>query len=350
MLPDRSVSPIAAIGDPAAVVRQLEGVLLGKTEAIRLALACLLARGHLLIEDVPGVGKTTLARALGATLGLDWTRVQFTNDLLPADIVGVSVFERDESGGGDFRFRPGPVFTSILLADEINRAPPKAQSALLEAMEERQVSVDGTTHALPEDFFVIATQNPAEQLGAFPLPESQLDRFLVGLSIGLPDVATERELLERGDLRGATDILQPVINPLQLKAWSRETDAVHVDPLVFDYLHDCLRATRPGGASVMATAAGGESGRHGEPARAASESVRDEGASVPGLSGPGLSPRAGIALVALARAYAWLQGRDHVLPEDVQAVFPALAGHRLTGHVGSGGRVARAVLERVRCP
>ena len=345
--PARSAA-VTAIGGPDAVLDQLERVLLGKRAAIELALACLLARGHLLIEDVPGVGKTTLARALGATLGLDWTRVQFTNDLLPADVVGVSVFDRDS---GEFRFRPGPVFTSILLADEINRAPPKAQSALLEAMEERQVSVDGQTHPLPEDFFVIATQNPAEQLGAFPLPESQLDRFLVGLSIGLPDPVTERELLEHGDRRRAVEALDPVVNPLQLKAWSREVDAVHVDPLVFDYLHALVRATRPGGEAVMATAAGGaEPPARGEPARAVDEAVRAEGPAVPGLSGPGLSPRAGIALVALARAFAWLGGRDHVLPEDVQAVFPALAGHRLTGHVASGARVARAVLERVRCP
>lgn len=301
-----------AIGDPEAVVNQLERVLVGKSEAVRLAFACLLARGHLLIEDVPGVGKTTLARGLGATLGLPWTRVQFTNDLLPADITGVSVFDRDTTS---FHFRPGPVFTSILLADEINRAPPKAQSALLEAMEERQVSVDGETHPLPEDFFVVATQNPAEQLGAFPLPESQLDRFLVGLSIGLPDADTERELLEHGDRRGALDTLVPVANPTQLKQWMRDIDSVHVDTKLIHYVQALLASTR-------------ETGRFGS----------------------GLSPRAGIALMRLCRAWAWLDKRDHVQPEDVQAVFPSVAGHRLTGSVASGQIAARELMSRVDCP
>jgi len=301
-----------AIGDPDAVLRQIERVLIGKTDTIRLAVACLLARGHLLIEDVPGVGKTTLARALGVTLGLEWTRVQFTNDLLPADLVGVSVFDRDTS---NFQFKPGPVFTSILLADEINRAPPKAQSALLEAMEERQVSLDGQTHALPEDFFVVATQNPAEQLGAFPLPESQLDRFLVGLSIGLPDAATERQLLEYGDRRASIDTLQPAASPVQLRQWMLDTETVHIDGKLIDYVQSLLQATR-------------EDGRFGH----------------------GLSPRAGIALIRLCRAWAWLHTRDHVLPEDVQAVFPAVAGHRLTGNVASGRIAAQELLSRVDCP
>ncbi len=301
-----------AIGDPGAVLNQIERVLIGKGETVRLALACLLARGHLLIEDVPGVGKTTLARALGVTLGMDWTRVQFTNDLLPADLVGVSIFDRDTTR---FQFKPGPVFTSILLADEINRAPPKAQSALLEAMEERQVSLDGQTHALPDDFFVVATQNPAEQLGAFPLPESQLDRFLVGVSIGLPDAATERLLLEHGDRRASVETLQAAANPAQLRQWARDTESVHVDTKLIDYVQSLLQATR-------------EDGHFGH----------------------GLSPRAGIALIRLCRAWAWLHSRDHVLPEDVQAVFPAVAGHRLTGKVATGRIAAEELLSRVDCP
>lgn len=301
-----------SIGDPAAVLVQLERVLIGKRDAVTLAMACLLARGHLLIEDAPGVGKTTLARALGTSLGLDWTRIQFTNDLLPADVTGVSVFDRDSAS---FQFRPGPVFTSILLADEINRAPPKAQSALLEAMEERQVSIDGHTHALPEDFFVVATQNPAEQLGAFPLPESQLDRFLVGLAIGLPDAATERELLEHGDRRASLDTLTPAANPMQLRQWIRDAEGVHVDGKVIDYVQALLMSTR-------------EDGRYGH----------------------GLSPRAGIALIRLCRAWAWLHKRDHVLPEDVQIAFPAVAGHRLTGTVASGRIAAEDLLGRVDCP
>ena len=304
-----AVTPIATPVEPAAALARLERVLLGKREQVTLALACLLARGHLLIEDVPGVGKTTLARALGATLGLPWTRVQFTSDLLPADVVGVSVFD---AASGAFEFRRGPVFTSVLLADEINRAPPKAQSALLEAMEERQVSVDGTTHALEDDFFVIATQNPADQLGAYPLPESQLDRFLVGIEIGYPDPATERELLEHGDRRAGVDALAPIASPADLHRWTAEAEAVHVAAPVLDYVLALLAATRENGA--------------------------------------GLSPRAGLALLRLTRAFARLDERDHALPDDVRDVFPALAGHRLTGRVGAGRAAAREVLDRVPMP
>ena len=304
-----AVTPLTVPAELPTVLARLERVLLGKREQVTLALACLLARGHLLIEDVPGVGKTTLAQALGATLGLPWTRVQFTSDLLPADIVGVSVFDAASSR---FEFRHGPVFTSVLLADEINRAPPKAQSALLEAMEERQVSVDGTTYPLEEDFFVIATQNPADQLGAYPLPESQLDRFLVGIEIGYPDPATERELLEHGDRRAGIAELEPVAGPADLHAWMGEVERVHVAAPVLDYVQALLAATREGGT--------------------------------------GLSPRAGLALVRLARAFARLDGRDHALPDDVRDVFPALAGHRLTGRVGAGRAVAREVLDRVPMP
>jgi MoxR-like ATPase len=291
------------------VQAQLEGILMGKREQTTLALACLLARGHLLIEDVPGVGKTTLAQALGATLGLDWTRVQFTSDLLPADVVGVSVFNAHEQR---FDFKPGPVFTSILLADEINRAPPKAQSALLEAMEERQVTVDGVTHPLDEDFFVIATQNPTDQLGAFPLPESQLDRFLVGIEIGYPDAAIERVLLEHGDKRTDIATLRALLDRQQLQEWRSQCAAIHISAPVLDYIQALLLATRN--------------------------------------AGTGLSPRAGLNLVRLCRAYAFTQKRQHVLPDDVRHVFPALAGHRLTGHVGSGQQRARELLKQVIMP
>ncbi len=298
--------PAAELGD---VLAQLERILMGKQEQTTLALACLLARGHLLIEDVPGVGKTTLAHALGATLGLDWTRVQFTSDLLPADIVGVSIFNAHTQ---QFEFKPGPVFTSILLADEINRAPPKAQSALLEAMEERQVTVDGVSHALNDDFFVIATQNPGDQLGAFPLPESQLDRFLVGLEIGYPDPATERRLLEQGDMRADVADLQALLDQRQIHRWRRQCDKVHLSPPVLDYIQALLQASR--------------------------------------AAGTGLSPRAGLSLVRLCRAFAFIQQRDHVLPDDVRHVFPALAGHRMTGHVRSGHAYARELLQQVSMP
>jgi len=291
------------------VKAQLEGILLGKRQQTTLALACLLARGHLLIEDIPGVGKTTLARALSSTMGLEWKRVQFTSDLLPADVVGVSIFNTKTQ---QFEFKPGPVFTSILLADEINRAPPKAQSALLEAMEEKQISVDGITHALQEDFFVIATQNPNDQLGAFPLPESQLDRFLVGIQIGYPDAATERELLEQGDQRASAAKIAPLLSSETLKLWSEEAQRAHIASPVFDYIQALILATRN--------------------------------------AGPGLSPRAGLSLVKLCRSYAFVDGRNHVLPEDVRAVFPALAGHRLTGNVASGTQLAREILDQVAMP
>jgi len=291
------------------VLGQLESILLGKREQTTLAFACLLARGHLLIEDVPGVGKTTLAHALGATLGLPWTRVQFTSDLLPADVVGVSIFNANEQR---FEFKPGPVFTSILLADEINRAPPKAQSALLEAMEERQVTVDGTTHKLNDDFFVIATQNPTDQLGAFPLPESQLDRFLVGIEIGYPSPDAERILLEQGDTRAMAGDLAPLLTSRELRLWIKQCDAVHVSASVLDYVQALLLSTRH--------------------------------------AGTGLSPRAGLSLVRLCKAFAFIDARDHVLPDDVRNVFPALAGHRLTGRVSSGHKRAREILEKVRMP
>ncbi len=291
------------------VLDQLDRVLIGKREQVTLALACLLGRGHLLIEDVPGVGKTTLAHALSATLGLDWTRVQFTSDLLPADVVGVSVLDTRDNR---FQFREGPVFTSILLADEINRAPPRAQSALLEAMEERQVTVDGTTYPLDPGFFVIATQNPADQQGAYPLPQSQLDRFLVGIEIGYPDAASERALLEHGDTRRNATQLDSLLDEERLAQLRDACDAVYVSAPVLDYLQALIQATR--------------------------------------AVGTGLSPRAGLSLVRLSRAYALIAQRDHVLPEDVRAVFPALAGHRLTGQVQSGQARAREILDQVAMP
>jgi len=301
-----SVTPF---GDITQVLEQLETILLGKREQLELSLACMLAKGHLLIEDVPGTGKTTLAQALGVSMGLKWTRVQFTSDLLPADIVGVSVFNAQTQ---QFEFRQGPAFTSVLLADEINRAPPKAQSALLEAMEERQISVDGETYALPEEFFVIATQNPAEQLGAYPLPESQLDRFLVGLSLGYPDPATERALLKSGDRRSSISELKPIANLAQLEQWSLDSQTTHVSDPIYDYIQALLTRSRNDGA--------------------------------------GLSSRAGLSLVRLCKAIAYLDKRDHVLPDDVQRSFPPLAGHRLTGRVSTGNSVAMDILNSVPSP
>jgi MoxR-like ATPase len=303
----------------ALVIEQLGGIVVGKHTPLRLALACLLARGHLLIEDVPGVGKSTLAQALASTLGLHYARVQFTSDLLPADVLGVSIFDPPT---GSFRFHSGPIFHSVVLADEINRAPPKTQSALLEAMEERQVSIDGETRPLPDPFFVIATQNPAEQIGAYPLPESQLDRFLMAIELGYPDPAAERELLISGDRRARIPTLSPCADPVTLLAWQREAVAVHVAPALLDYVQALLAASRGGGGN---------------------------GAAGTGIQ-RGLSPRAGLLLVAAARAWALLAGRPMVLPEDVQAVFPSVAGHRLAGSIRAGGPQAEALLRAVPLP
>jgi MoxR-like ATPase len=296
----------------AAVLAQLDRIVVGKPEALKLAVACLLARGHLLIEDIPGVGKSTLAQALAATLGLRYSRVQFTSDLLPADVLGVSIFDAPTQA---FRFHPGPVFNSVVLADEINRAPPKTQSALLEAMEERQVSQDGQTRPLPDPFFVIATQNPVEQIGAYPLPESQLDRFLMAIELGYPDPIAERELLTGGDRRAQIATLPPLADPPTLLEWQREAAAVHVAPALLDYAQALLAATR---------------GNVGSGA--------DAGAR------RGLSPRAGIFLLAAARAWALIAGRPMVVPEDVQAVFPSVAGAR------SGALQAQSLLRAVALP
>jgi len=300
------------------VLAQLDRVIVGKALPLRLAVACLLARGHLLIEDIPGVGKSTLAQALATTLGLKYARIQFTSDLLPADVLGVSIFDTEARA---FRFHPGPIFHSVVLADEINRAPPKTQSALMEAMEERQVSQDGETRKLPDPFFVIATQNPVEQIGAYPLPESQLDRFLMAIEIGYPDPAAERELLISGDRRVQVATLPPLSDPPTLAEWQREAADIHVAPALLDYVQALLAATR---GNVGAGA--------------------DAGAR------RGLSPRAGLLLLAAARAWAMLSGRPMVLPEDVQAVFPSVAGHRLAGGARAGALQAQALLRAVALP
>lgn len=273
------------------LIDQLETIIAGKRAQIELAVCCLLAGGHLLIEDLPGVGKTTLAHALAAALRLRYARAQFTADLMPSDLLGTSVFDRNR---GEFVFHPGPVFSQVLLADEINRAGPKVQSALLEAMEERQVSIDGNTRKLPEPFFVIATQNPFDQLGTHALPESQLDRFLLCISLGYPSRAAERALLEGRDRRELIAELRPELDPEGLIALQRQARAVHAAPALLDYVQELLAQTRNGRWFVE-----------------------------------GLSPRAGLALLRAARAWALLQGRDYLIPDDVQHVFPAVAAHRL---------------------
>ncbi|MBX7206961.1 MAG: AAA family ATPase [Verrucomicrobiaceae bacterium] len=282
------------------IVTGVSTVILGKADAVRLAVACLLARGHLLFEDIPGVGKTMLSQALAQALGLQFRRVQFTSDLLPADILGASIYDREKAA---FVFHPGPVFAQVLLADEINRGTPKTQSALLEAMEEGRVTADGVTHPLPSPFFVIATQNPLTQIGTFPLPESQLDRFLMRLELGIPDREAERAMLEGGDRRAALQALRPAMDGAQLTAMQQLAQRIHAAPALLDYLQDLLGASR-------------------QLAR-------------------GLSPRAGLALLSAARAWALMQGRPMVIPEDIQAVGTAVMAHRLEhSEQGASGVVA----------
>jgi len=302
------------------VLIQLARIVVGKEDPLRLALACLLARGHLLIEDIPGVGKSTLAHALAATLGLKFSRIQFTSDLLPADVLGVSIYDERNQG---FRFHAGPIFNSVVLADEINRAPPKTQSALLEAMEERQVSLDGQTRKLPDPFFVIATQNPIEQIGAYPLPESQLDRFLMAIELGYPDAAAERDLLSGGDRRSRIGESPPITDPATLADWQREASDIHVAPALLDYVQALLAASRGHTANGTNGDAGGRRG---------------------------LSPRAGLMLLAASRAHAMIAGRPMALPEDVQAVFPSVAGHRLAGGTRAGAVQAQTLLRAVPLP
>jgi MoxR-like ATPase len=294
-----------------SILAQLNRVILGKDEQIRLCLTCLLARGHLLIEDIPGVGKTTLAHALAKTLGLSFQRVQFTSDLLPADVLGVSIFDRET---GKFRFQRGPIFSQLLLADEINRASPKAQSALLEAMEEHQVTLDGQSMALPEPFFVIATQNPQDQIGTFPLPESQLDRFLMRVHLGYPSPAAERELLSGLDRRDLVHTLEMVATADNLHELQRAVQEVHVAPALLDYVQALIAHTR----------------------------------RTPGVNA-GLSPRAAIGLLRAARAWALIAGRHAVIPEHIQSVFPAVVEHRVR-HRGNDALAVARLLEAVAVP
>jgi len=297
-----------------AIVVHASQVVLGKQYEIRLALACLLARGHLLIEDLPGMGKTTLAHVLAQTLGLQYQRIQFTSDLLPADILGVSIFDKSEQG---FHFHPGPIFAQLILADEVNRATPKAQSALLEAMEEGQVTIEGKTRALPEPFFVIATQNPTYQIGTFPLPESQLDRFLMRISLGYPDANAERALLSGDDRREILKQHRSCIQPGQLAELQQASSNVHVADALLDYVQALLDASRRSPQFAH-----------------------------------GLSPRAGLALLRSARAWALMAGRNHAMPEDVQAVMPHVVGHRLQAVAESGQshNTLMALLQDVAIP
>ncbi len=279
-------------GELDKIVEEISHVILGKEKAIRLSLTCLLARGHLLIEDLPGMGKTTLTHVLANILGLDYQRIQFTSDLLPADILGVSIFNRESSS---FSFHPGPVFSQLILADEINRATPRAQSALLEAMEESQITVEGETRPLPKPFFVIATQNPSNQVGTFPLPESQLDRFTMRIELGYPDNMAERELLKGCDRRELLKNITPVINSERLIEMQKQAESIHVSDALLDYLQDLLEYSRRSADYVN-----------------------------------GLSPRAGLSVLRCARTWALMQGHPQVLPEDIQQVLPSIISHRLT--------------------
>lgn len=295
----------------ASAIAQVNRLVLGKPREVRLAFACLLAGGHLLIEDLPGLGKTTLAHALAATVGLEFQRSQFTSDLLPSDILGVSVFDQTQQ---TFRFHPGPIFTQLLLADEINRAPPRTQSALLEAMAEQQVTVDGKTHGLPQPFFVIATQNPVDLAGTYPLPDSQLDRFLLRLTLGYPDSRAEREMLSTEDRRDLIAQAKSQLQTADVLAMREATLRVHASEALIGYVQELLAQSR----------------RH------------------PGVK-VGLSPRAGLALIRAARAHALIHGREHVLPDDVQSLFTEIASHRLVpdGDEGSRDRLAKAILQAV---
>jgi len=275
----------------AAILATVNDIILGKQHPIKLALTCLLARGHLLIEDLPGVGKTTLAHTLATTLGLGFQRIQFTSDMLPADIIGVSVYERDS---GKFNFHPGPIFNQLILADEVNRASPRTQSALLEAMEEQQVTIEGQTQALASPFFVIATQNPTNQIGTYPLPESQLDRFLMRIELGYPDARAERDLLLGQDRRELLKQLQAVVTVNDLLAMQKSVTEIHIADALVDYVQRILSHSRESG-----------------------------------LYHTGLSPRAGLGLLRAGQAWAMIDGRDHVLPEDIQAVLPSIVSHRL---------------------
>ena len=314
LIATRDVADYQALVRP--VLAAIDRIVVGKSRQVALSVACLLARGHLLIEDVPGVGKTTLAHALSRALGLSYHRIQFTSDLLPADVIGVSVFHRES---GRFEFHKGPVFSQLVLADEINRATPKAQSALLEAMEERQVTADGTTYSLPVPFFVVATRNPADQIGTFPLPESQLDRFLMQIELGYPSPSDERTLLANGERRSLVEQQQPVVSLDALLRLQDQVPKVHVSEPLLDYVQALLKYTRESGEFVA-----------------------------------GLSPRAGVGLLRAAQAWALLNGHGGVHPEDVQTVLGSIVAHRLQLAHGStierGADVGAAILAAVPVP
>ncbi len=303
-----SLKPRAAADNPLdRLLLAANQVVLGKPEALRLAVTCLIAGGHLLVEDRPGVGKTTLAQTLARLSGLSFQRIQFTSDLLPADVLGAAIYRRETQ---TFELHKGPVFTQVLLADEINRATPRTQSALLEAMEERQVSLDGQSHPLPTPFFVIATQNPLEQVGTYPLPESQLDRFLMRISLGYPGQAAERELLRGQDRRALLALQEPILNTDSFSALQQHVASVHVADALLDYLQAVLHFTRQQSEFLY-----------------------------------GLSPRAGLALLQAAKAWAVLAGRPHCMPEDLQAVLPSVAAHRL--QTRDGGPVDPAAIHKL---
>ncbi|NNE38441.1 MAG: MoxR family ATPase [Gammaproteobacteria bacterium] len=315
-LAEQNIPKSDAKNSISEVISTANQIILGKDEVIRLALVCMIARGHLLIEDTPGVGKTTLAHVLAKTLGLSYQRIQFTSDMLPADILGVSVFDRQS---GKFEFHPGPIFSQFILADEVNRATPRAQSALLEAMEENQITLEGETRQLPEPFFVIATQNPSNQIGTFPLPESQLDRFMMRLHLGYPDNNAERELLKGRDRREMLSEIQAVISPDELIALQRQAPDVIVSDAILDYLQDLLEFSRV----------------------------------TPDFNG-GLSPRAGLAVLRCSQAWSLLLGRSHVLPEDIQAVLPSVVAHRLhpanEKYIHSPDMVSELLIKQVPIP
>ena len=292
-----------------SAITEVSKVLYGKQEQIKLALTCIFSQGHLLIEDLPGMGKTTLAHALAKVLGLDYQRLQFTSDMLPADILGVSIFE---PASASFQFHPGPVFTQLLLADEVNRTTPKTQSALLEAMEESRVSIDGQTHLLPQPFFVIATQNPVTQQGTFPLPESQLDRFLMRIELGYPDAKAERELLKGGDPRDRLRDLPGVISSTELKQITAACAAVKVSDSILDYLQRLIAHSR----------------------QAAEFSF-------------GISPRGALALLSASRSWAYIEGRDYVIPEDLQQLLGPVTGHRLRAAEDIGGFGSNALIQQM---
>ncbi len=305
----------ALLGKISELQSTLNRVILGKSDQVELAIVCLIAKGHLLIEDLPGMGKTTLAHALAKVFGLDFRRIQFTSDLLPADITGAAIYDKSSQS---FQFHPGPIFSQLILADEINRATPKTQSALLEAMEENQVTVEGETRSLPQPFFVIGTQNPSHQVGTYPLPESQLDRFLIRLTLGYPHPDVEQQLLSQGDHRATALAVEPILSHIELSKIQHLVSSVEIKKFALDYVTELIGSTR------------------------SSEDLNH-----------GLSPRGGLALVQAAKAVAWLSQRNYITPEDIQKVFVEVVGHRLQTDQRSslsGVQVAQKILQAVSVP